>query len=164
MTKWKIGDIINELMYNNCLFLCFNGMRSSIRNGMARIILGIAAVIIISSAGAYAVLGECQPYGDATYEGQPVADGLEVKAFIGEIIVAQSATIGRGYSLAIPADNPETVEKDGWVAGDVITIHINGRIATPSFQAFAGSERHNLEVNTLDIKLDTWGKIKALFR
>lgn len=120
--------------------------------------------IIVFAVSAYAVLGECQPYGDVAYQGRTVQDGLEVEAFVGEIVVARSTTMGGGYSLAIPHDNPGTVEKDGWAMDDIITIRINGRTATPSFTAFAGSQRHNLEVTTLDVTLDTWGKIKALFQ
>ncbi len=124
----------------------------------------VLAVIALTAYSAYAVLGECQPYGDIVYEGKPVENGMEVKALIGEMVLATGTTAGGGYSIVIPADNPNTPEKDGWVEGDVITIKINGRVATPSFPAFLGSQRHNLQVASLGVKLDTWGKIKALFK
>ena len=128
------------------------------------LILSITLAVLFFSNPAYALLGECQPYGDIIFDGQPVEDGLSVKAFIGEIITAATTTAGGGYSITIPPDNPDTSEKDGWVPSDTITIKVDGKIATPSFTAFLGSERHDLQITTLDVQLDTWGKIKALFK
>ncbi len=126
--------------------------------------LSLFLIISLTPLDGYSVLGECQPYGDVRYEGKPVENDLVVEAKVGDLVLAASKTMGGGYHVTIPADNISTPEKDGWSAGDVITIYIDGKIATPSFTAFTGTQRHNLEVQTLDVKLDTWGKIKALFK
>jgi hypothetical protein len=34
----------------------------------------------------------------------------------------------------------------------------------PEFQAFSGSKKIDLYLSSLDVKLTTWGKIKALFK
>ncbi|MCP4631633.1 MAG: hypothetical protein GY855_01810 [candidate division Zixibacteria bacterium] len=132
-------------------------------SALSKIIISIIAVLLVSSA-AYALLGECQPYGDILLDNEMIEDGLPVKAMIGNDIVASGRTTGGGYSLSIQPDNLDTPQKDGWLQGDLITIQVDGRIASPSFEAFLGSQRHNLRIATLDIKLDTWGKIKALFK
>ena len=126
--------------------------------------VGILGTVIYSAVLTFAVIGECQPYGDVIFDGHSIDDGLQVKAFIGEAVMATGTTAGGGYSIAIPPDNLETPDKEGWAPGDMVTIQIDGRIATPSFEAFLGSERHDLRIATLDVKLDTWGKIKALFK
>jgi hypothetical protein len=120
--------------------------------------------ILLAISTAYALLGECQPYGDIIYNDRPVEDGLSVQALIGDRVYARSTTAGGGYSIVIPQDNRDTPEKDGWAAGDLITIKINDRVATPVFEAFVGCQRHDLRITTLGVKLDTWGKIKALFK
>ncbi|MBD3170506.1 MAG: hypothetical protein GF307_13560 [candidate division Zixibacteria bacterium] len=130
-----------------------------------KIILALLiALTFVSSSTADPLLGECQPYGDVLYNGEPVEDGLAVKVYIEEDCVAEGTTAGGGYSVIIPPDNPDTQQREGWATGDIVTIEIDGKVATPSFEAFMGSKRYNLRVATLDVKLDTWGKIKALFK
>ncbi|MBD3234482.1 MAG: hypothetical protein GF315_12220 [candidate division Zixibacteria bacterium] len=139
-------------------------LRLIYKGAIGYIALSLLLIISLTPVDGYSVLGECQPYGDVNYEGKPVENDLVVEAKVGDVVLATSKTMGGGYHVTIPADNESTPDKDGWNAGDVITIYIDGKIATPSFTAFTGTQRHNLEVRTLDVKLDTWGKIKALFK
>jgi hypothetical protein len=106
----------------------------------------------------------CRPYGTIEYRGDLAPDGLKVVAFIGGEEFASCLTKDGEYSLLIPKDDPVTSKKEGWSEEDIITIKVNGFSANPRFKAFAGTRQINLYVSTLDVKLTTWGKIKALFR
>ncbi len=106
----------------------------------------------------------CRPYGSINYRGDLAPDGLKVTAFIKGKEFASSQTKDGQYSLAIPKDDLATSKKEGWAEGDIITIKVGGFSAVPSFKAFAGSKIEDLRVPTLDVKLTTWGKIKALFK
>ncbi len=124
-------------------------------------------LLTILAAGAVAqeLLGTaCEPYGSVTMRGEPAADNLPVVAYIDGVEMARGATLGGQYLLLIPKDNPETTEKDGWAEGDVIIIKVNGNHANPAFAAVAGRIRVDLSISALDVRLDTWGKIKALFK
>jgi hypothetical protein len=106
----------------------------------------------------------CRPYGSVNYRGEPAPDGLKVAAFINGTEFASCETKDGEYRLAIPRDDPQTARKEGWTDEDIINVQVGGYAAVPSFKAFAGEERINLYMPTLDVKLTTWGKIKALFR
>lgn len=106
----------------------------------------------------------CHPYGKIEYRGDSAPDGLKVVAFIEGQEFASCLTREGEYSLLIPKDDPVTLKKEGWSEEDIITIKVNGFSASPRFKAFAGAQPIDLYVSTLDVKLTTWGKIKALFR
>jgi hypothetical protein len=106
----------------------------------------------------------CRPYGTIEYRGDLAPDELKVSAFIEEQEFASCLTKGGEYNLLIPKDDPATSKREGWSEGDIITVKVNGFLANPRFKAFAGAQKINLYVSTLDVKLTTWGKIKALFR
>lgn len=106
----------------------------------------------------------CRPYGTVNYRGEAAQDGLKVAAFIERTEFATCWTEKGQYNLSIPKDDPATTKKEGWADGDIISIKVAGFSAVPSFKAFAGKELINLYLPTLDVKLTTWGKIKALFR
>jgi len=106
----------------------------------------------------------CRPYGTINYRGDLAPDELEVTALIGGEEFASTQTKKGEYSLAIPKDDPATSKKEGWTEEDIITIKVGGFSAVPSFKAFSGSKEVNLYVPSLDVKLTTWGKIKALFK
>jgi hypothetical protein len=123
------------------------------------------SILMFSSAAAQVGMGTaCEPYGSVTIEGQPAANGLLVVAFIGEIELARTHTIGGQYSLFIPKDDPATPQRDGYRDGEILTIFVNGTPATPAFEAFQGRQRRDLDIATLSIKIETWGRIKALFK
>jgi hypothetical protein len=131
-----------------------------------KIAISVALFIISLSVLSQAqLLGTaCEPYGSVTIRNEPAADNLPVIAYINNIEVARCQTLGGQYLLSIAKDNPDTPERDGWVAGDVISIRINGTLANPSLAASPGRVIVDLTVSTLSVRLDTWGKIKALFK
>jgi len=131
-----------------------------------RILIFLSFVFLLWGwTGAQEFAWYCRPYGSINYRGDLAPDGLKVTAFIQEEEFASSETKGNGeYSLAIPKDDPATSKKEGWADGDIIIIKVGGFSSVPSFKAFAGSKRVDLRVPTLDVKLTTWGKIKALFK
>jgi hypothetical protein len=106
----------------------------------------------------------CRPYGSINFRGEPAPDGLKVAAFIQDEEFASCETKNGQYELAIPQDDPVSSKKEGWAEGDMITIKVGGFSAVPSFPAFSGSQKKDLYIPSLDVKLTTWGKIKALFK
>jgi hypothetical protein len=131
-------------------------------------ILGILLFILVANVAAFAqvdLLGTaCEPYGSISIHGEPAADNLPVVAYINGVEFGRCLTLGGQYQLYIAKDNLETPEKDGWDTGDIIMIKISGNLANPSLTAIPGRSRVDLSVNTLSVRLDTWGKIKALFK
>lgn len=123
------------------------------------IILGSATAVSAQNLGT-----ACEPYGSITVKGEPASDNMVVIAYVGEIELARTLTEGGQYSLYIPLDDPDTPQRDGYQAGDIIAIRVNGNSANPAFEAFAGTQRRDLEVITLDIQFESWGRIKAFFR
>jgi len=134
--------------------------------GKKLIFLTLSIIIALTfSADAQFILStDCEPYGSISIRNEPAADNLPVVAFINGSEVASCLTNGGQYSMIIPMDDPETPEVDGWQAGNNIVIKISGIEATPSFSAQSGRLRKDLSITTLDVTLDTWGKIKALFK
>lgn len=128
--------------------------------------LVFTGVLLFSPAihGQLLVGTSCEPYGSVSVRDEPAADNLPVAACINNQEFARSLTLGGQYSLSIPKDDPDTDEKEGWADGDQIIIKVNGIEAHPSFAAQAGRIRVDVGVNALGVKLDTWGKIKALFK
>ncbi len=125
----------------------------------------ILAALLVSPALAQGIVGTaCEPYGSVTIKGEPAADGMLVIAYVGDIELARGHTEGGQYSLYIDLDDPDTPQREGYQPGDIINIRVNGNPAGPAFEAFAGRLRRDIEVTTLDIQLETWGRIKALFR
>jgi len=130
------------------------------------ILIGVIICVLATSSPSFGqLLGTaCEPYGSISISGEPAADNLPVIAYINGQEFDRGHSIGGQYSLFIAKDNPDTQTKEGWAPGDNITIKVNGVEATPSFAAQQGRIRIDLTLTTLGIKLDTWGKIKALFK
>ncbi len=107
----------------------------------------------------------CHPSGSISYRGAPAQEGLSVSAIIGEAEFGSGLTTAEGtYDLTIPQDDPNTTKKEGWADGDTITIMVGGFATVPRFAAFSGQKVIDLYLPSLDVKLTTWGKIKALFK
>ncbi len=106
----------------------------------------------------------CHPYGSINYRGESAPDNSEISAFIGGVEIATGSTKNGQYDLLIPKDDPSTSKKEGWSESDTITIKIDGFTTVPSFLAFSGTKKIDLFLPSLDVKLTTWGKIKALFK
>ncbi|MEE9555519.1 MAG: hypothetical protein V3W18_14630 [candidate division Zixibacteria bacterium] len=122
----------------------------------------ILAFTIVASAQQSSTA--CEPYGSVTIKGDPAEDNMTVVAYVGEIELARTQTSGGQYSLYIDQDDSDTPQRDGYLPGDIITIRVNGEQANPAFEAFTGRQRRDIEVITLDIQSESWGRIKALFR
>lgn len=131
--------------------------------GMVAILLFMA--LLGTTAAAQEILGTaCEPYGSVSIEGQPAVNNLVVIAYVGEIELARTHTVNGQYSLYIAKDDDSTPQREGFRAGDIITIRVSGNPALPSFEAFSGRQRRDLEITTLAIRSETWGRIKALFK
>lgn len=137
-------------------------------NGAAfKILLVILLVVLLSF---FSLLNArkpgvpCQPYGDVTFHGEPAPDGYNVEAVIDEVKFAETETKNGKYNLTIPGDDPLTQVKEGWSGGDRITFKVDGYNALPTFEAFEGIKNYDIFVPSLDVELNTWGKIKALFK
>lgn len=134
-------------------------------NGRIIILALILAATSVSAVSAQVTIGmECEPYGSVTIKGVPATDGMLVIAYVGDIELARGQTEGGQYSLYIDIDDLDTPQREGYQPGDIIDLRVNGNPAGPAFEAFAGRQRRDIEVTTLDIQLETWGRIKALFR
>jgi len=131
-----------------------------------KILVQVLLIVLVSAVLSYGqLLGTaCEPYGSISIKNEPAVDNLPVIAYINGQEMARCLTNGGQYSLFIIKDDPETPEKEGWADGDIIAIHVNGVEANPTFPAQMGRVRKDLTVTTLDVRLDTWGKIKALFK
>jgi hypothetical protein len=107
----------------------------------------------------------CHPSGTINYRGTLAPEGLSVSAIIDGTKFASGLTTAKGtYDLTIPQDDPNTAKKEGWAEGDTITIMVGDFAAVPRFAAFSGQKTIDLYLPSLDVKLTTWGKIKALFK
>jgi hypothetical protein len=131
-------------------------------------VMGIIFFVIILVVGASAqteILGtSCEPYGSVSIHNEPAADNLPVVAYIDGMEMARSQTLGGQYQLTIIKDNPDTPQKEGWAVGDVVIVKVNGSQANPSLAAAPGRSRVDLMISVLSVRMDTWGKIKALFK
>lgn len=110
------------------------------------------------------IFGSCCLYGSVTYRGDKAPDDYTVEAWIGDQKLAEAKTRKGEYFICIPQDDLSTPKKDGWANGDLITLKVNGNQAVPTLQAFSGTKNENVSVPALNVKLTTWGKIKALFK
>jgi hypothetical protein len=110
---------------------------------------------------------DCELFGRLTINGQEAQIGSAIGAYIdGEKIVSTETTQRGQYSLTIPKYNPENPDQKGYVSeSDVVVIRVDDRDAEPTINPRPGQMKIDLEVKTsLNVKLTTWGKIKALFK
>lgn len=137
-------------------------------------IIGIILAVTFAGAlalstGAYGfIFGQvCVATGTITVYGHQAERGLPVTAYIGEEKVAQAQTQEGGrFELRIPEYDPQHPDVKGYrSADDVIQVKLDGKEAKPTFNPDKSSVVIDLEVEqSLDVKLSTWGKIKALFK
>jgi len=110
---------------------------------------------------------DCTIYGSLKINGQDASIGSRLEAYIdGEKIVSDETNQSGQYSLTIPKYDPANPDQKGYNSeSDVVVIKVDGRDAEPTVNPQPGSMKINLEVKTsLNVKLTTWGKIKALFK
>lgn len=131
---------------------------------MKTAILFLMLLLLPSVSWAQQAGTACEPYGSVTVKGDPADDNMLVIAYTGDIELGRCYTQDGQYAMYIALDDPDTPQRDGYQIGDIITMRVNGDLATPAFEAFAGVQRRDIEIVTLDIRLESWGRIKALFR
>jgi len=127
------------------------------------IAVGILLVLPLMADSA----NDCVVSGRLQISGQDAFPRILLEAYIGgEKIVSTTTTQIGQYEITIPkydASNPQV--KGYQSTSDVVTIKSNGNTAEPDFNPSPGALKKDLEVKTtLNVKLTTWGKIKALFK
>ena len=109
----------------------------------------------------------CVVSGSLKINGQDAFPQTTIEAWIdGQKIVSTTTTEMGQYEITIPKEDPSNPTVKGYRStSDVVTIKVNDNEADPNFNPAPGTLKINLEVNTsLNVKLTTWGKIKALFK
>ncbi|MFH2055402.1 MAG: hypothetical protein ABIJ61_05545 [bacterium] len=98
----------------------------------------------------------CQVSGTIYFYGRLADKGTTVEAYVGEQKVAESRVQDEGkFALTLEESNPE----------DVVQVKLSGKDAKPTFSPDKDQIKITLSVEqSLDVKLSTWGKIKALFK
>ena len=110
---------------------------------------------------------DCVVSGNLKINGQDAFPGTTIEAYIdGQKIVSTTTTETGQYEITIPKKDPYNPTVRGYQStSDIVTIKVNNSAADPDFNPTPGTLKINLEVNTsLNVKLTTWGKIKALFK
>jgi hypothetical protein len=125
------------------------------------------SLVITTAARALFFANICLVTGTIQYHGQSAEKGLPIVAFIGEDKVSESQTLDNGaFELRIPEYDSSKPDIKGYRSpNDVILVKLDGRTARPTFSPSNENIKVDLRVeSTLDVKLSTWGKIKALFK
>jgi hypothetical protein len=110
---------------------------------------------------------DCVVSGSLIINGQEAESGTQLAAYIdGEKIVTTTTTASGEYLITIPKYDPAQPQIRGYESEtDIVVIKVNQQEAEPNFNPRPGALKINLEVKTtLNVKLTTWGKIKALFK
>lgn len=105
--------------------------------------------------------------GTITVQGQPAQKDLTIAAYVGEEKIVEGKTKEGGtFELQIPEYDPTKPDVKGYHSvNDVIQVRLDGKKAKPTFNPATDQLKIDLRVETsLDVKLSTWGKIKALFK
>ncbi len=124
-------------------------------------------LLLIPATGSFVQAGDspCQPFGTVKYKSASVPDGCEVKALIQGKEYASTKVKDGEYSLSIPADDPSTLEKEGWVEDEYVTLKVAGYSGGTLFLPKSGNVPVDINLTTMGVlNLTTWGKIKALFK
>ncbi len=127
----------------------------------------ILALLVTTAARGLFFANVCLVTGTILYHGQPAEKGLPVAAFIGEEKVSETQIAENGsFELRIPEYDPAKPDVKGYRSStDVIQVKLDGKIARPTFTPVNENLKIDLRVESaLDVKLSTWGKIKALFK
>jgi hypothetical protein len=135
----------------------------------AKIVAVMLFVFLAGTTGARALFfaNICLVTGTIQYHGHSAEKGLPIVAFIGEDKVSESQTRDNGtFELRIPEYDSSRPDIKGYRSpNDVIQVKLDGKIARPTFTPSNENLKIDLRVeSTLDVKLSTWGKIKALFK
>jgi len=110
---------------------------------------------------------DCQLSGNLRINGQDAYLGSLIEVYIDGELIISAKTVHRGeYSITIPKYDPSNPGIKGYHSeSDIVQIKVDNNNAEPSFNPAPGPLTKDIEVKiTLNVKLTTWGKIKALFK
>ncbi len=132
--------------------------------GMKRIGMSMLIVIILFSAViAFALPGMPHKFfGDVMIDGLPAPDGLWVEAVIDGVFYEWGLTSGGqyGWDIAdlfnVPADDPDTSEKEGGVSGDWVEFYVDGFYADTAYFENGASTWFDLHVTTTVYELQLY--------
>ncbi len=137
------------------------------RKSLKILILLVAMLFAVQTAQAFFFANVFMVSGTITLQGRPADKDQTVAAFIGEEKIAETKTRENGvFELQIPEYDPAKPDVKGYHSSDdVIQVKLEGKKAKPTFNPNGDNLKIDLRVETtLDVKLSTWGKIKALFK
>ena len=129
--------------------------------------LSLFAVLLLGSAHGFIYSNIFVVTGTIQFHGRPAAKDLQLTAYIADARVAEGKTAENGkFELRIPEYDPENPDVNGFHSfDDIIQVKLEGKDAKPTFNPKPEELKIDLKVETtLDVKLSTWGKIKALFK
>ncbi len=109
----------------------------------------------------------CQVSGTIYLYGNLAVKGTPLEAFIGEQKVAETKVVDDGkFTLTVREYDPANPDQVGYQSPeDIIQVKLSGKDAKPTFSPDKDQIKITLSVEqSLDVKLSTWGKIKALFK
>jgi hypothetical protein len=134
-----------------------------------RIAVAVLCGFLLVTAGAHAFFyaNICLVTGTIQIQGHSAVKGLPIAAYIGDAKVSESRTGDNGsFELRIPEYDSSKPEVNGYHSiNDIVQVKLDGKNARPTFNPNSDNLKIDLRVETsLDIKLSTWGKIKALFK
>lgn len=139
-----------------------------IRKALLRLIfLSLFVMLLLSSAHGLIYSNVFVVTGTIQFQGRPAAKDLDLAAYIDDQQVAEAKTGDDGkFELKIPEYDPGNPDVNGFRSfNDVILVKLEGKEAKPTFNPKPDKLKIDLQVETtLDVKLSTWGKIKALFK
>jgi len=130
-------------------------------------LLCLFVVLLLSSAQGLIYSNVFVVTGTIQFQGRPAAKDLDLAAYINDARVAKAKTTEEGkFELRIPEYDPDNPNVNGFHSfDDVILVKLEGKEAKPTFNPKPEKLKIDLSVETtLDVKLSTWGKIKALFK
>lgn len=131
--------------------------------------LVVIAIVVLATTGVHAFFfaNVFVVSGTIQYQGHLASKGLPIAAYIGDDKVSESQVRDNGtFEMRIPEYDAAKPEVKGYHSlSDVIQVKLDGKNARPTFSPNGETLKIDLRVETsLDVKLSTWGKIKALFK
>jgi PKD repeat protein len=116
----------------------------------------MCCILLVTALAASFLKVQCVPlwphrfYGYVTVAGAPAPDGTLVAAKIAGITYASTTTVDGKYGYAVafnvPADDPDTPEKEGGQEGDTIEFYVAGRYATSYTFEYGAITQLNLTI------------------
>jgi hypothetical protein len=131
------------------------------------VVMLFVLLVVVPTTRAFFFANVCIVTGTIQYHGHSADKGLPIAAFIGDDKVSESQTSDNGtFELRIPEYDSSKPDIKGYRSPyDVISVKLDGKTARPTFTPSNENLKVDLRVeSTLDVKLSTWGKIKALFK